>query len=137
MTAPTRARVVIVSPRGRVVLIRRRRDGERYWSFPGGGIRSGETPREAARREVHEELGLHVMPGRRLAQTSKQVLFLARVTGEPRLRMRGPEVRRDGRRAYRAQWVPLRALPDLDVRPRAARAVFLALARGTSRRRAA
>jgi 8-oxo-dGTP diphosphatase len=28
------------------------------WSFPGGGIRPGETPEAAARRELAEEIGL-------------------------------------------------------------------------------
>jgi 8-oxo-dGTP diphosphatase len=28
------------------------------WSFPGGGIRRGETPEAAARRELVEEIGL-------------------------------------------------------------------------------
>jgi 8-oxo-dGTP pyrophosphatase MutT (NUDIX family) len=31
-------------------------------SWPGGGIRGGEAPREAARRELREELGLEVAP---------------------------------------------------------------------------
>jgi 8-oxo-dGTP pyrophosphatase MutT (NUDIX family) len=31
-------------------------------SWPGGGIRRGEEPREAARRELREELGLEVAP---------------------------------------------------------------------------
>lgn len=30
------------------------------WSFPGGGIEPGETPQEAAAREMREELGIRV-----------------------------------------------------------------------------
>ena len=32
----------------------------RSWNFPGGGIRPRETPEQAARREVQEEIGLLV-----------------------------------------------------------------------------
>ena len=37
---------------------------EGWWTLPGGGIDHGEDPREAVRREVYEETGLHVEPGR-------------------------------------------------------------------------
>lgn len=33
------------------------------WTLPGGGIDHGEEPRDAVRREVYEETGLHVEPG--------------------------------------------------------------------------
>jgi ADP-ribose pyrophosphatase YjhB (NUDIX family) len=40
----------------RVLLIR---DPYRNWGFPKGHVEQGETPREAALREVREETGLH------------------------------------------------------------------------------
>ena len=34
--------------------------GYKTWTFPGGGIKKGETPEEAAKREVFEETGVRV-----------------------------------------------------------------------------
>jgi ADP-ribose pyrophosphatase YjhB (NUDIX family) len=36
------------------------------WTLPGGGVDHGEHPREALRREIYEETGLHAEPGRLL-----------------------------------------------------------------------
>lgn len=52
---------------GRVLIVEPNyRDG---WALPGGTIESesGETPRQGARRETLEEIGLDVAPGRLLA----------------------------------------------------------------------
>ena len=34
--------------------------GQRQWDLPKGGIHAGETPRDAALRETHEETGLRL-----------------------------------------------------------------------------
>jgi 8-oxo-dGTP pyrophosphatase MutT (NUDIX family) len=111
-------------------MIRRRRGGQVYWSFPGGGIKRGETPHRAARREVAEELGLDVRPDRLLVVASGHALFLATIDSEPPLRMRGPEVARRSRRdRYRPEWLTLEQITRLDVRPRRARVALVPLAR--------
>ena len=58
--APTKrfARVILVSEQGHVLAVTHR-EGE--CNFPGGKIEPGESPEDAARREVFEETG--VMPG--------------------------------------------------------------------------
>jgi 8-oxo-dGTP diphosphatase len=37
-----------------------------HWELPGGVVEAGESPRAAAAREITEELGLSVVPGRLL-----------------------------------------------------------------------
>lgn len=45
---------LVVAKKGRVLLVRRRRD--RLWMFPGGRKRAGESERKCLRREIREEL---------------------------------------------------------------------------------
>lgn len=50
----------IIVQEGKIALIKRIREEETYYVFPGGGVEEGETPEEATKREVYEELGLHI-----------------------------------------------------------------------------
>lgn len=59
MTEPTAAGLLLIHD-GRLLLLRRRPDCDAggCWAYPGGKIEAGETPEQAARREVWEETGL-------------------------------------------------------------------------------
>ncbi|MEN3362138.1 MAG: 8-oxo-dGTP diphosphatase [Mycobacteriales bacterium] len=64
MTRVPCAGAVVHDNAGRLLLIRRGREpGRGLWSLPGGRVEAGETPAEAAVREVREETGLDVLAG--------------------------------------------------------------------------
>ena len=62
---------VIHDAAGRLLLIQRGHEPHRgLWSLPGGRIEAGESPEQAVVREVHEETGLDVVPGRPVGRVS-------------------------------------------------------------------
>lgn len=61
------ASAVIVDPDGRILLVKRGHEPQKgRWSVPGGRLEPGETPAQAAVREVREETGLDVRVGEQL-----------------------------------------------------------------------
>jgi 8-oxo-dGTP pyrophosphatase MutT (NUDIX family) len=56
----TSARVILIDPDDRVLLLAARdpADGKIVWFVPGGGVEEGETPHQAAVRELAEEVPL-------------------------------------------------------------------------------
>lgn len=53
-----------------ILMVRHVHDGRDYWTLPGGGIEPGETPEQAAEREVLEETGIAVTVARFLFSSS-------------------------------------------------------------------
>ena len=58
------AAVLFTDPAGRVLLVEP--TYKEYWEVPGGAVDADESPYDAAVRELKEELGLSVSPGRLL-----------------------------------------------------------------------
>ena len=65
LTPKVDVRAVVFNPRGELLLVRERKEG--LWSLPGGWADVGESPGEAAAREVLEESGYRVRPVKVLA----------------------------------------------------------------------
>lgn len=62
---------VVHDAAGRLLLIQRGHDPHRgLWSLPGGRIEAGESPEQAVVREVREETGLEVLPGRPIGRVT-------------------------------------------------------------------
>ena len=58
----------ILDPSRRLALIRKPHFARDVWRPPGGGVKPGEDPTEAAEREALEETGLHVQLRRYLVE---------------------------------------------------------------------
>jgi len=102
--------------RGGEVLICQRKAGSAMglkWEFPGGKIEAGESPEEALRRELNEELGIQASIGTRIAHLrhtyrsggAVDLQFLAVHT------FQGDIVNHI---FEEVRWVPLRELPEFD-----------------------
>lgn len=106
---------IAVLSQNKVLLVRRMRaPSAGLWSLPGGKIEGGESPREAARRELKEETGIEAdVEGvlDRVAvpasgdRTYRLTVFYGRLTGG---------VLRPGGDAETAEWVHL---DEVEARP--------------------
>jgi 8-oxo-dGTP diphosphatase len=121
----SRAAAIVIN-NNHIALIKRRRAGRLYYVFPGGQIEEGETPEQAAVREIEEELGLIVEVERLIIQVSfhkkKQYYFLSHITGGKFGTGQGPEMQglyppENG--SYRAVWMPVASILRENVLPRA------------------
>ena len=103
--------MAIITKGGRVLMVRRRQqEGRLLWAFPGGGIEAGETPEQAAVREVAEEVALEakavrVLGARIHPQTGADMTYVAcePVAGEARVE--------DDEELAEVAWIALDEIP--------------------------
>jgi ADP-ribose pyrophosphatase YjhB (NUDIX family) len=95
------------------------------WATIGGAIDPGESPREAARREVREEVGLDVelvelldvVGGPDFTMTYPNGDRVAYISSVFRGTQRGGHLRPDGDEVNEAQWFPRSELNGVDLTP--------------------
>ncbi|MES5893256.1 MULTISPECIES: NUDIX domain-containing protein [Bacillus cereus group] len=104
----------------KIALIKRVREGEMYFVFPGGGIEEGETPEEATKREVYEELGVHIQVEHLIAKVEykgTEYYYNAHITDGVFGSGTGEEFELKDRGSYIPLWMPINELPNVNIKP--------------------
>jgi len=112
---------VIIIENEKVLLIQRNKDNSIYYVFPGGGIENGETPKEAAKREALEELGVEVNVKDCLTEVQwngMQYFFLAEIISGTIGTGTAEEYSDLTRGTYMPVWVKIASLTSINVLPK-------------------
>ncbi|QWG29027.1 NUDIX domain-containing protein [Bacillus mycoides] len=110
----------IIVQDGKIALIKRVREGEMYFVFPGGGIEEGETPEEATKREIYEELGVHIQVEHLIAKVKykgTEYYYNAHIIGGVFRSGKGEEFELKDRGSYIPLWMPINELPNVNIKP--------------------
>lgn len=102
---------IIGHDHGGQVLLVRHSYGPAGWYFPGGGVRRGESPDDAARRELLEETGCTV-DGLRLVAVLDEDLSGAMHKAHVFEGVIDDMPRPDGREVVEARFFPTHSLPE-------------------------
>jgi len=125
--------VVVAIHEGRALLMRRHKDGRDYCVLPGGGVESGEQPRDAALRELAEETGLAGVVDCYLGSVTHadRTAHYFRVVVEPGpMAFGGPELSAaSDENRYTPEWISLDDLDEANLQPVEARALVLRAAK--------
>lgn len=112
--------VGIIIKNGKILLMRRLRNGQEYYVFPGGGVEESESLEEALKREMKEELSIDIENPKLIFELENQLKdqYSEHMTGYPnehyflignfsgKLELGGPEKERmDDKNQYFLEWL--------------------------------
>ncbi len=104
----------------RVLLFHRFKNGHEYYAVPGGGVEPGETPKQAAVRELKEETSLNVVLGKKIGELEMDgnyQYFYITTSWNGTLAFGGEELEKQSPdNVYRLEWVPIEKLGTIDLR---------------------
>jgi 8-oxo-dGTP pyrophosphatase MutT (NUDIX family) len=109
---PDTSGVKCVLTDGDRILLVRHSYGPRGWDLPGGSIRPGEAPVDAARREMNEELGIAIHDFGRLGEIVVHDEHREDHVHCFSAELRAPRLTIDHGELVTADWFPRRELPS-------------------------
>ncbi|PFN21969.1 NUDIX hydrolase [Bacillus cereus] len=110
----------IIVQDGKIALIKRVREDEIYFVFPGGGIEEDETSEEATKREVYEELGVHIEVKRLITKVKyrgTEYYYDAYITDGVFGSGKAEEFKKKDRGSYIPLWMPIDELENANIKP--------------------
>lgn len=118
---------------GKLLVIHRFNKRDEYYVFPGGGVEPGETPEQAAMREIAEETTVSVTVDRLLYHITwdtgeENYYYLCEyVSGEPALPADSEEAEqmKDGEQVYEPMWIDIDTVPSVTLYQLEIRDLFL------------
>lgn len=92
--------------------VKKRRDYQEYYTFPGGGLEEGETLEEGCMREIKEEFGIDVKVVKKLYEMEsekfhqKEIFYLCEYVGGEFGTGDGPEFNNDPKYIDSGEFLP-------------------------------
>lgn len=92
--------------------VKKRRDYQNYYTFPGGGLEEGETPEEGTIREIKEEFGINVKVIKKLYEIEsnifeqKEIFYLCEYIDGEFGTGNGPEFQNDPKYIDSGKYIP-------------------------------
>ena len=115
-----RSAVMVVRDNKLLLIERKKGDEPAYFVLPGGGVEAGETPSQAAAREMQEELGVEIEVKSLVKdpeQTDRETWIVrASLTGDAQPEWQEVHKQRPDN-SYRVVWAPVEQLGEMDVYP--------------------
>lgn len=129
---------VIVTNSDEILLIERVKNGDHYWVIPGGGIEEGEEEKEAACRELQEELSIDVEreqlnPFCHITMNDKDEVYYQIEIERQEFEICGEEKERSNElNIYNPVWIKIEQALKIDLRPEEIKSEIRSAYRGKS-----